>query len=125
MMQFKVLLYSFLAWPFCLMIKRRKKLIPVLCLIWCRSNMSFVRLFNVFHFVFMFLKSLNVYSPTTVKSILSSSRAIATITRTRRLEPRQRIIHVFMEPHVPSSVCDWAALSIPVPLAELLLTAAP
>lgn len=40
-----------------------------------------------------------MYSPTTVSSILSNSRAIATMTRTSWREPRHRIIHVLVASH--------------------------
>lgn len=43
-----------------------------------------------------------MYLPTTVSSILSSSRAMATMTRTSWRDPRQRIIHECVAFHV-----DW------------------
>ncbi len=49
--------------------------------------------------ILFWINHFNRNLPTTVNSILSSSSAIATMTRTRRLDPLHRIIHDFAACH--------------------------
>jgi hypothetical protein len=75
--------------------------------------------FSVTHSTVWFCSS--DYSPTTVSSILSSSRAMATITSTSCREPRQLITHVLSLLHDVANSLLLPPLSLPPVVLSMVL----